>query len=135
MGLLHANDFSRTILKAILLPLSELYRKIRPYDFRKTHFPSVSVIIPAHNEEETIEDCIMSVLEDPYPNKEIIVVDDGSTDHTENVAKKYPVKYVFQTHQGVSAAKNYGIKVSKGEFFVCLDADDRLAPKLSLIHI
>jgi glycosyltransferase involved in cell wall biosynthesis len=91
--------------------------------------PLVSIIIPTYNYGHYLPEAIESALNQTYKNTEIIVVDDGSTDNTENIAKNYPVKYIFQKNQGVSAAKNNGVKMSKGEFFVCLDADDKIAPE------
>jgi glycosyltransferase involved in cell wall biosynthesis len=92
----------------------------------------VSVIIPTHNYGRYISEAIESVLAQSYPNVEIIVVDDGSTDDTEAVVKKYPmVKYVYQEHIGQptpARAKNNGIRLSKGKYIVCLDADDQFLP-------
>jgi glycosyltransferase involved in cell wall biosynthesis len=95
----------------------------------KLNQPLVSIIIPTYNYGHYLAEAIESALNQTYKNIETIVVDDGSTDNTESVAKNYPIKYVFQKHQGISAAKNHGIKMSRGEFFVFLDADDKLAPE------
>lgn len=89
----------------------------------------VSVIIPAYNSSKTIERTIASVLEQDYPNIEIIVVNDGSTDDTESVLSKYGnnIKYYYQPNAGVSAARNLGFEKSYGKFIQYLDADDLLA--------
>jgi glycosyltransferase involved in cell wall biosynthesis len=92
-----------------------------------TEPPMVSVIITSHNYGCYLQDAINSALGQTYPNIEIIVVDDGSTDHTREVAAQNPVTYVAQKHQGVSAAKNKGIQDSHGDFLVCLDGDDKLS--------
>ncbi|MEM3828271.1 MAG: glycosyltransferase family 2 protein [Conexivisphaerales archaeon] len=90
--------------------------------------PLVSVIIPTYNYGHYLAEAIESALAQNYQNIEVIVVDDGSTDNTRDVASKYDVQYVFQENKGVSVAKNNGVKISKGDFFVCLDADDKIHP-------
>lgn len=89
--------------------------------------PLVSVIIPCFNHGKFLADAIKSVLEQRYSPIEIIIVNDGSSDSTEEVASTFPtVKYVYQENQGLSAARNTGIKNSCGEYLVFLDADDLL---------
>lgn len=96
----------------------------------------VSVVIPCYNYGNYLEKAIESVLIQTYPYYEIVVVDDGSMDHTKEVAQKYDtVKYIYQSNQGVSAARNNGIKNSKGKFIVFLDADDWLLPDALFINI
>jgi glycosyltransferase involved in cell wall biosynthesis len=89
--------------------------------------PLVSIIIPTFNYGRYIPDAIESALNQTYPNIEVIVVDDGSTDNTQQIVKLYPVKYYYQKNQGKAAALNKGVKLSKGDFFLCLDADDKIA--------
>src|SRR5918995_6377717 len=90
----------------------------------------VSVVIPCYNQAHFLGEAIVSVLAQSYPRFEIIVVDDGSTDDTPEVAARYPgVRYVYQNNQGVSAARNSGLARSEGEYVVFLDADDRLLPE------
>lgn len=91
--------------------------------------PNISIIVPAYNEEVTIKSCIQSLLELDYPDYEIIVVDDGSTDKTFEEAKKFEgsgVKVIHQENQGKANALNYGIHLSKGEIVVAVDADTKL---------
>lgn len=87
----------------------------------------VSVVLPAYNEEEDIEKCLKSVINLDYRKKEIIVVDDCSTDNTVNVVKKYlnrGVKLIqHKKNSGVAAARNTGIKKAKGEILIILNAD------------
>lgn len=83
----------------------------------------VSVIIPAYNEEKVIGECIKSLLEQTYPEKEIIFIDDGSTDKTVEIIKSYPVKLLQQNHRGPGAARNLGAKEAKGKILVFVDAD------------
>lgn len=83
----------------------------------------ISVIIPVYNEENTIRDCITSLLNQTLNGIEIIIVDDGSTDATAEVAKNFPVKILFQKHLGAGKARNLGSKVASGEILVFVDAD------------
>ena len=89
--------------------------------------PLISVIIPCYNQAHFLGEAVESVLAQTYPYYEIIVVDDGSTDATSEVAASYPsVRCVRQRNAGLSAARNAGVKASRGQFLVFLDADDRL---------
>ncbi|MBK0401907.1 glycosyltransferase [Adhaeribacter sp. BT258] len=91
--------------------------------------PLVSVIIPCYNHGAFLPDALESVRRQDYPNLEIIVVDDGSTDNTRTVAENSPkVQYIYQTNKGLSAARNAGIRHSKGQYLLFLDADDWLLP-------
>lgn len=91
--------------------------------------PLVSVIIPCYNYGHFLAEAIESVEKQAYPAREILVVDDGSTDTTQEVAARYPeVIYIYQENQGLSAARNTGIRQSKGTYLVFLDADDWLFP-------
>jgi glycosyltransferase involved in cell wall biosynthesis len=90
---------------------------------------TVSVIIPCYKQAGFLSDAIESVLAQTHPHVEIIVVDDGSPDDTSDVALRYPgVRCIRQRNQGLSAARNTGIRESTGDFLVFLDADDRLIP-------
>ena len=92
---------------------------------------SVSILIPAYNAEEWIADTIRSAVAQTWPQKEIIVVDDGSTDQTLAVAQKFEsdcVKVFTQKNQGAAAARNKAFSLSQGDYIQWLDADDLLAP-------
>lgn len=92
--------------------------------------PLVSVIIPCYNHGKYLPDAIQSVYSQNHPQIEIIVVDDGSIDNTRSVCLEHPkVTYIYQQNSGLSAARNTGIKHSKGEYLVFLDADDWLLDK------
>jgi glycosyltransferase involved in cell wall biosynthesis len=84
----------------------------------------ISLIIPTYNRENHIAKAIESVLLQHVPIDEIIIIDDGSTDNTKKVVDKYDVKYVFQKNQGVSKARNVGIKIAKNDWICFLDSDD-----------
>src|ERR1700676_2498236 len=91
----------------------------------------VSILIPAYNAQEWIGDTIQSALSQTWSNKEIIIVDDGSTDQTLSVARQYAsksVSVITQTNQGAAAARNNAFSVSRGDYIQWLDADDLLAP-------
>jgi glycosyltransferase involved in cell wall biosynthesis len=87
---------------------------------------NISVVIPVYNQAEYLPDAIESVLAQTVKPKEIIVVNDGSTDDSLQVAKKYPVKVINQVNKGLPSARNTGIMNMKGTHFFPLDADDIL---------
>ena len=86
----------------------------------------ISIIIPTFNRKAYVVDAIESVIYQGFNNTEIIVIDDGSTDDTEGVLKPYSwiVRYIYQTNRGVSAARNLGVRESRGELIAFLDSDD-----------
>ena len=89
----------------------------------------VSVVIPAFNHAEYIGQAIQSVLNCNFPNIEIIVVDDGATDHTQEVVSSYKsVLYYFQENQGAHAALNRGLSLTSGEYVAILNDDDLYFP-------
>ena len=93
------------------------------------HIPIVSIVVTALNEQDTIGQCIESLLEQDYPKKEIIIVDGGSSDRTFEVASAYPIKVVQERKKGPSAGRNKGVAISNGEIIAFTDADcvaDRL---------
>ena len=99
-----------------------------------TDSPLVSVIIPNYNYAPYVGEAIDSVRAQDYPNVEIIVVDDGSSDDSRAVIESYgeKVEGIFQPNQGVSATRNNGVAACHGEFVAFLDADDAWMPtKLS----
>ena len=89
----------------------------------------VSIIIPAYNVESYIERTLKSCVKQSYPDIEIVVVNDGSTDRTEEIVNSFTdvrVVKLTQTNKGVSAARNLGLQTATGEFCVFLDVDDWL---------
>src|SRR5262245_9184467 len=86
-----------------------------------------TLIITCFNQAHYLRESIESALAQSYRDWEIVLVDDGSSDNTSQVAAAYPsVRYIRQTNCGLSAARNAGIKHSSGQHLVFLDADDRL---------
>jgi glycosyltransferase involved in cell wall biosynthesis len=92
--------------------------------------PLVSILIPAYNAEEWIADTIQSAVTQTWDRKEIIVVDDGSTDRTVEVARRFASKevaVVSKKNQGAAATRNHALRLSQGDYIQWLDADDLLA--------
>lgn len=93
--------------------------------------PLISVIIPTYNRGWILRDAIESVLNQDYKHFELIVVDDGSTDNTSAILSEYgnSILRIHQENRGVSAARNAGIYLAKGELIAFLDSDDIWLPK------
>lgn len=91
---------------------------------QKEWLPSVSVIIPSYNAQSTIEQTLQSLMEQDYMGPtEIIVVDDGSTDATSEISRKYADKVFIQDHKGPGMARNRGVEESSGEVLIFTDSD------------
>lgn len=95
----------------------------------------ISVIIPVYNTEKYLEQCILSVLNQNYITFEIILVDDGSTDASGVVCDEYKqkdnrVKVIHSQNEGLSAARNKGIKIAQGDYIMFLDSDDYMAENI-----
>ena len=93
--------------------------------------PLVSVIVPVYNGEKSIERCLRSIQNQSYRNIEVLVVNDGSTDHTAKVIQKYAgadsrFHYIQKENSGVSDSRNIAMKMAKGEYFQFVDGDDWL---------
>ena len=89
-----------------------------------------SIVIPCHNYGMYLAEAIESALGQTYPDVEVIVLDDGSTDDTPEVAARYPsIRFVRHENRGLPATLNRGIALAQGEFIAFLDADDRLRPE------
>lgn len=94
-------------------------------------FPLISIIIPCYNQAQYLDEALQSVLHQTCANWECLIVNDGSIDNTEEIAKKWTIKdirfhYFYKENGGVSSARNYGIKMAKGTYLQFLDADDVL---------
>lgn len=92
--------------------------------------PFFSIVVPAYNGENYIEQTISSLLNQSFRDFEIIIIDDGSTDGTNEIVNKYSSKvtYIRQMNQGPAAARNAGIEIAKGKYIVSFDSDDLLFP-------
>lgn len=93
----------------------------------------VSIILPAYNAEQFLNETINSVINQTYPNWELLIINDGSKDNTESLSKKWVVKdqrikYISKTNSGVSDTRNTGIENANGEYLFFLDADDVWLP-------
>jgi len=125
-------DAVRSVGKSIVLMGDWTRKKLTPGPKDPAVYPLVSLIIPAHNEEAAIERAIIAALETVYPNKEVIVVDDGSKDKTREIAQPYADKRLIKLiHRddasgSKSGALNYGILFSSGEIIISVDADTLL---------
>lgn len=98
------------------------------------NYPLVSVIMPVYNGARYLEDSIRSVINQTYGHWELIIIDDGSTDNTEQIVRRNKdprIRFFSQTNKGVSSARNYGMDKMTGDYFCFLDADDVL-PRKSL---
>lgn len=91
--------------------------------------PLISVVIPVFNRSGILPRALQSVLRQSYSNLEILVVDDHSTENIREVCVSYPVHYQLSDGRGVSAARNTGIKKSRGEMIAFLDSDDEWVPQ------
>ncbi|MDR3666691.1 MAG: glycosyltransferase [Ignavibacteriaceae bacterium] len=117
------------------------YLYINQYTFKPTEgfFPFVSIIVPVYNEEKVVADSVKSLLELNYSNYEIIIVNDGSTDKTKEVAEQLvgyqkgrysdiKISLIDKPNGGKSKALNAGIMNSKADFILCMDGDSQLSP-------
>lgn len=96
--------------------------------------PQVSIVMPVYNRQKYIKRAIESVQNQTYQNWKLIVVDDGSTDLSKSMLKKYnsssiKIKVLYQSHKRLPAARNNGIKNSRGYFITFLDSDDEYSPQ------
>ncbi len=99
-----------------------------------------SVIIPLYNVEQYIEECLYSLLRQTYSTLQIIIIDDGSTDNSLTIAQQISatdnrIEIHRQQHQGLSAARNHGLKYAKGDYVCFLDSDDYLDNDFIATHI
>ncbi|HEX9029118.1 MAG TPA: glycosyltransferase, partial [Anaerolineales bacterium] len=95
--------------------------------------PKVTVLLPTYNRADLLATAIQSVLAQTYPDFELIVIDDGSTDRTAELVHSFReprLRYVYQENRGISAALNRGVHLARGEYIARVDSDDRWLPDL-----
>ncbi len=102
--------------------------------------PKISIIIPVYNTEKYLRQCIDSVVSQTYPNKEIVLVDDGSLDSSPKICDEYADNYeyinvIHKKNGGLSDARNAGIKKAGGDYIMFLDSDDYWDNKEGLAHL
>lgn len=95
----------------------------------------VSIIVPIYNVEKYLERCLMSLVSQTYTDKEILLINDGSTDHSgeicRNFADQYPqIRYFEKENEGPSIARNFGIQKAVGEFLSFVDSDDYIEQEM-----
>lgn len=97
-----------------------------------SHNPLVSIIIPTYQHAHTISECLDSIFSQTYKNIEVIVVDDGSTDNTQKVLKKYQdqIHSIYQNNAGSNPSRNRGAREAKGEYLLFCDADVLMQPMM-----
>ncbi len=88
-------------------------------------WPRISVVVAAHNAARTLDDTLQSLAMLHYPDYEVIVVDDGSTDGSADIARRYPFRLICTPNRGVSAARNAGLAAATGEIVAYIDSDAR----------
>lgn len=97
--------------------------------------PKISVIVPVYNVEKYLRKCVDSILSQTFTDFELLLIDDGSKDHSGEICDEYAlqddrVKVFHKENGGVSSARNLGIDVAKGEWITFVDADDYIAENL-----
>lgn len=109
----------------LFVPMSVLSKHRENLQPGLNRYPKVSVIVPAYNEEKVVKKTLESMIETQYPRKEIIFVDDGSTDETLDIAKQFKDEIIVlhKENGGKASALNYGLVYAKGEIVVVVDAD------------
>ena len=125
-------------MKTYLIPKNFIKNFIKNFDPSHPHnkdinLPKISIVMPSYNQVEFIERSILSVLNQNYPNIELIIIDGGSTDATIDIIKKYEKSIAFwvsEKDQGQSDALNKGFKRCTGEIYGWLNSDDVYLPNV-----
>ena len=92
--------------------------------------PRFSIIVPVYNTDKYLKRCLDSISKQSFTDYEVIIINDGSTDNSSNIISKYPYEVINQENQGLSMARNNGVKVSSGDYLIFLDSDDYIEKDL-----
>lgn len=114
--------------------LAAVTRRIRAGEFPDVPDPDVTVVIPVHDDVDYLDETLASIYEQTHTSWEVVVVDDGSSDpkavaYLDSLRRRPRLRLVRQENRGLPAARNAGMKIARGRFFVPLDADDQLEPE------
>jgi glycosyltransferase involved in cell wall biosynthesis len=115
------------------VPVRRTIRRIRRRIRRPVSPPLLSVVVPIYNVEEYLEECLESLQAQQFTDFEVVMVDDGSTDGSPDVAQRFVdadprFRLIRQPNGGLGAARNWGVQAARGEFLAFLDSDDTLTP-------
>ena len=116
-GLTDRHRQAKPALRAVACAFSEVPFRV------DEQWPRISVILCSHNGERTIRECLEGLLKLDYPDYEVIVVDDGSTDETPEIAAQYPFRLISTENCGLSSARNTGLEAATGEIVAYIDDD------------
>ena len=137
LNLVNSKNKVKPYSEALIDSYEELERLETAYPLDQNALPLVSVIMPSYNRANIISEAIKSVVEQEYPNWELFVCDDGSSDNTRQVVEGFQddrIRFLSLEHAGAAAARNRGIEASHGEYIAYLDTDNIWSPKhLSLL--
>lgn len=92
--------------------------------------PKFSIIVPVYNTEKYVKRCLDSIKSQSFKDYEVIIINDGSTDNSSDIISKYPYKIINQENQGLSMARNNGVKEATGDYLIFLDSDDYIEKNL-----
>ncbi len=112
----------------------EMIKEMHEENGAGNHEPRISVIVPVYNVETYLEQCIKCIQNQTLREIEIILVDDGSPDHCPQICDQYAeaderIRVIHQKNKGVSAARNAGLRLARGEYIAFIDSDDQVAPE------
>ncbi|WP_233577197.1 glycosyltransferase [Parabacteroides sp. TM07-1AC] len=104
------------------------------------NMPTFSIVVPVYNSERFLHKCIDSLLDQSYPDFELVLVDDGSTDSSGRICDEYAgkdlrIKVIHTVNQGVSVARNLGLSVARGKYVNFVDSDDWVSPRYLIQYV